>query len=152
MKNLIISCSVLFMLTSCSSQFAREEEKQAEQAMAQEPADTPEDIAMRAASIFENAPNLSLEQKSEISKIYNKVYDDSMGIRRDIGQYKSLLYMTLVKENYKSTEVDRITKKIVALDKQRLDIMFKALKDVQKIIGHGADKEKIYKQLGKNIN
>jgi|GEM_PF-6770645 len=32
--------------------------------------------------------------------------------------------------------------------KSRLDIMFRALKDVQKIVGRGADKENIYKQIG----
>lgn len=138
-------------LIGCADAAKKNEQAQSEQQkMVREmPAvETPQDIVMRAASIFEGSPDLSDEQKSQLHEIYTGVYDESMAIRREIGDNKTLLYMTLVKKDYKSSEVNKLTKKIVSLDKKRLDIMFKALKDVQKIVGRGAAKESLYKQLG----
>ena len=133
----------------CST-YRMSEEVQAQNIKAQPLADTPEDIALRAAEIFSGSPNLTTEQKDKIHTIYTNVYDESMSIRREIGQSKSLLYETLVKPDYKSTEINSLKKRIVGLDKKRLDIMYKALDDVQKIIAQGAtDKERMYKQLGR---
>ena len=138
------SCST----TTTTSTATKEEQTQAEQIKKQVPADTPQEIAQRAASIFANAPDLTEQQKNKLNEIYTNVYDEAMLIRRDIGQTKSLMYMTLVKSDFRSTEIDSLKKKIVALDKKRLDLMFKALEDVQKIVGRGIDKENTYKQLG----
>ena len=142
-----------FSTMRCST-YKMSEEVQAQNIKAQPVADSPEEIARRAAEIFSKSPNLNDDQKKKIHAIYTNVYDESVAIRREIGQSKSLLYETLVTPDYKSSEVASLKKKIVALDKKRLDIMFKALKDVQKIVGRGADKENIYRQLssayGKN--
>lgn len=149
MKNIKLTfVTILIALSTmrCST-YRMSEEVQAQNIKAQPVADTPEEIAMRASEIFSKSPNLSDEQKEKIHAIYTNVYNESMTIRREIGQSKSLLYETLVKPDYKSSEINSLKKKIVALDKKRLDIMFVALKDVQKIVGRGVDKENIYRQL-----
>lgn len=152
MKKLTITFITLVAALStmrCST-YRMNEEVQAQNIKAQPLADTPEDITMRAAEIFSGSPNLTSEQKDKIHTIYTNVYDESMTIRREIGQSKSLLYETLVKPDYKSTEINSLKRRIVGLDKKRLDIMYKALDDVQKIIAQGAtDKERMYKQLGR---
>ena len=145
-KTTIISLLSILCLASCSS-YRVNEEAQAKEVKAELPADTPQQMAMRAAEIFSNAPNLSDEQKKQLHTIYTNVYEEAMTIRREIGQNKSWLNKTLVKSDYKSSEVNTLKNKIVALDKKRLNIMFKALKDVQKIVGQGPDKENIYKHL-----
>ena len=152
MKKLTITfiSLVAALSTMRCSTYRMSEEVQAQNIKAQPLADTPEDIALRAAEIFSGSPNLTTEQKDKIHTIYTNVYDESMSIRREIGQSKSLLYETLVKPDYKSTEINSLKKRIVGLDKKRLDIMYKALDDVQKIIAQGAtDKERMYKQLGR---
>lgn len=146
-KKILIILMAFVALQSCSTKTTKEERQQEVQIRKQEPADTPQEIAERAAAIFANAPDLTEQQKQQLDTIYRNVYDEAMIIRRDIGQTKSLMYMTLVRADYKSTEIENLKKKIVALDKKRLDLMFDALEDVQKVVGRGIDKEKTYKQL-----
>jgi len=141
----LIICTLL--LNSCSSS---QKEKDAELSMKvkmQEPADTPDQIMHRAAAAFSNAEGLTAQQKWMLADIYTSVYTQSMQIRRDMGQSKSLLFMTLAKKDYKKSEISELKKKIVALDAKRLEIMFKALDDVQRIVGKGIEAEKIYKHF-----
>lgn len=150
-KKISTAAIATLVLMSCAEVTKKNQQIQSEQKKTVQempPVEAPQDIVMRAASIFQGSPDLSDEQKNQLRDIYTGVYDESMAIRSEIGENKTLLYMTLVKKDYKSSEINKLTKKIVALDKKRLDIMFKALKDVQKIVGRGAAKEGLYKQLG----
>jgi hypothetical protein len=137
---------VLISFSCTSKQKTEDRELQAE-IHAQASADTPEEIAKRASESFSTAQGLSSEQKLKLEKIYSFVYADSMRIRRELGQSKSLLFSTLSKVDYKQKEITNLKKKIVALDQERLNIMFKALEDVQKIVGKGIESEKIYKKI-----
>jgi hypothetical protein len=141
----ILCCGLI--LSSCASE---QKEKDAELALKvkmQQPADSPDEIVRRAAFAFSNAEGLTAQQKWMLSDIYTKVYTESMQIRREIGQSKSLLFQTLAKVDYKKSEVLDLKKKIVALDQKRLKIMFDALDDVQRIVGKGIEVEKIYKHF-----
>lgn len=142
----ILACITL-IISGCSTPEKKEETVLNEKIKAQEPADTPQHIAVRAAEAFSGAPGLSAEQKMKLHAIYTRVYSESMQIRRDIGQSKSLLFMTLANSDYKSADITRLKKKIVDLDQKRLTLMFDALQDVQKIVGKGIEAEKIYKHL-----
>lgn len=143
---LITSISIL-ALTSCMTPEKKEEMALNEKIKTQEPADTPQHIAVRAAEAFAGAPGLTAEQKMKLHAVYTRVYSESMQIRRDIGQSKSLLFMTLANSDYKSADITRLKKKIVDLDQNRLNLMFGALEDVQHIVGKGIETEKIYKHL-----
>lgn len=148
MLKLILTFFLLsaFFQTGCYTYKLKNEEP-AQQTDAKPVAESPQQIAIYAASIFANAPNLTDEQKKQLNLLYTDVYEKAMTIRSDIGKYKTQLYMTLVRADYKSSEISMLRRKIVALDQQRLDIMFQAVKDMQKIVGRGADKESIYKHL-----
>lgn len=118
-----------------------------EKVKAERPADNPEQIVSRAAETFASAPGLNLEQKQKLATIYTKVYAESMAIRTEIGQSKSLLFKMLATQNFKSSELNQLKNKITALDQKRLNIMFTALDDVQKVVGYGPEKEEIYRRL-----
>lgn len=147
MLKIIISLTLAFALSACSTKETTEDRILTGKVKEQEPADTPQQIAMRAAEAFTGSPELTAEQKMKLHAIYTRVYAESMQIRRDIGQSKSLLFMTVAKSGYKSSEVSKLKKKIVDLDQKRLKIMFQALDDVQKIVGKGVEKEQIYKHF-----
>ncbi|HEY8271978.1 MAG TPA: hypothetical protein VIG33_13895 [Pseudobdellovibrionaceae bacterium] len=134
-----------FLLGACSSEPKKTELER--QVKAQPEANSPEQIAQRAAEAFSGAPGLSAEQKQKLMAIYAKTYAEAMSIRAEIGQSKSLLFKLIASTNYKSTDVNQLKKKITALDQKRLAVMFQALEDVQKVVGYGADKEEIYKHL-----
>lgn len=110
-------------------------------------ANTPDEIADRGAFDFITAPGLSREQKQKVMAIYVRVYKQAMDIRSEIGKSKSLLFKTVASQDFDSKDVQRLKDRIVKLDQKRLEIMFKALEDVQDIVGYGTDKEEIYKHF-----
>ena len=140
----------VLIICSCVAPVKKTEFTLDEKIKSQEPADTPQHIAMRAAEAFSGAPGLSAEQKMKLHAVYTRVYSEATQIRRDIGQSKSLLFMMLANSDYKSADITRLKKKIVELDQKRLTLMFDALNDVQKIVGKGIEAEKIYKHLHEN--
>lgn len=146
-KTLLIALTLLG-LSACSTANTKAENADLTQKVQMEPpAQTPEEIRNRAAEAFADAPGLTNEQKQKLEAIYQRTYAEALAIRTEIGQSKSLLFKTVAKADYKSNEVDRIKKRIVDLDQKRLNLMFKALADVQAVVGYGADKEEIYERL-----
>ena len=142
-----LSLITLALLFGCTTPGRTEDEKLSDKIHQQEPANSPQAIAMRAAETFSAAPGLTAEQKMKLRTIYSRVYAESMAIRQEIGQSKSLLFMNLANVDYKSKEVTNLKNKIVSLDQRRLKIMFDALDDVQAVVGKGIEAEKIYKYL-----
>lgn len=114
---------------------------------AEAPANTPTEIARRGAQAFVNAPGLTPEQKLKLLDVFNRTYDEAIKIRGEIGQSKSLMFKLVASKDFDSKEVNELKKRIVALDQKRLNIMFKALADVQAIVGTGSEKEEIYKHF-----
>lgn len=141
---------LLLSMISCSSASKKEVTELDLKISAQAPADSPDQIMERAALAFSNAEGLTAEQKLRLSSIYKRVYVESMRLRREIGQSKSLLFMTLAKVTYKESEITSLKKQIVSLDQQRLNLMFTALDDVQKVVGKGINAEKIYRHFRDN--
>ena len=150
MKINFIKVSVLtamVVLSACQSKQAREEAVLDKKIKNEAPANTPNQIMERAALAFASADGLTAEQKMRLSEIYKRVYTESMQIRQDIGKSKSLLFMTLAKVDYKTSDVTNLKKKIVTLDQRRLTLMFSALDEVQAIVGKGIEAEKIYRHF-----
>lgn len=150
MKNILIklaALSLLLIFSSCVSATKTESTVMDNQIKAQAPADSPDQIMARAALAFSNAEGLTAEQKLKLSAIYTRVYSEAMRIRREMGQSKSLLFMTLAKVNYKDSDIKNLKTKIVRLDQERLNLMFGALDDVQSVVGKGVQAEKIYKHF-----
>lgn len=145
-KNLVLFLSLL-ALASCSTTGSKEDRELNAKVKSQQSADSPQEIAARAAEAFSAAPGLSADQKMKLHSIYTRVYVESMQIRREIGQSKSLLFMYLANPDYKASEMNRLKKKIMNLDQKRLNIMFEAFDDVQKIVGRGVETDKIYQHF-----
>ncbi len=136
------------VLTGCTSAKVRSEERERQmQIQMQEPADNGDQLMRRAAMAFSNSPGLNPEQKLRLNEIYTKVYIAASRIRREMGKTKSLLFMTLAKVDYRSAEITDLKSRIVSLDQERLTLMFKALDDVQAVVGKGIEAEKIYRHL-----
>lgn len=124
------------------------QEQELSQKVSQEPrADTPEEIAHRGAEVFVSSPKLTDDQKRKIMLIYSRVYADAVAIRKEIGQSKSLIFKMVASKKHNSPEIERLKARIVKLDQDRLQIMFKALRDVQDVVGFGPGKEEIYQHF-----
>jgi Spy/CpxP family protein refolding chaperone len=143
----VILCAGTLLIASCSTKNKAAEMDLERQIHAQPEASSPKEIENRAAEAFANAPGLTNEQKAKLKVIYQRVYAEASGIRKEIGQSKSMMFQLVANNDYRSADIQRLQNKIVALDLKRLDIMFKALEEVQGVIGYGKDKDELYWRL-----
>lgn len=149
----ILSLITASLAVGCASKPAETtaadpQDQKFEQRLRAEPsASSPEEIADRGAYDFITAPGLTHDQKQKVMRIYIRTYNEAVAIREEMGKAKSLLFKTVASQDFKSGDVDRLKSRIVALDQKRLEVMFKALADVQAVVGYGKDKEEIYKHF-----
>lgn len=150
-KNLKAICisTLVLTLSGCTSAEKEQESAMNEKIQNEAPANSSESILQRAANMFANAEGLTADQKQKLSTIYTKTYVESMQIRREMGKSKSLLFSTLSKPEYTTSEITFLKKKIVDLDQKRLNLMFTALDDVQAVVGKGKGTEEFYRHFEK---
>ncbi|MFM6928925.1 MAG: hypothetical protein ACKOX6_10710 [Bdellovibrio sp.] len=110
-------------------------------------ADTPTEIAQRAADTFANAPGLNADQRQKLNKLYLRTYAEASAIRSEIGKMKSLLFREASQKKFKSNDINELTRRIVDADQRRLNVMFRSLEEMQEIVGYGADKQELYEYL-----
>lgn len=101
----------------------------------------------KIADFFLKTPKLTAQQKEKLIEIASRTETEARIIRSEIEESKILLFQTLAQVDYESKDIEVIRKKLVALDQKRLEQMFKALSQVQQIVGFGKDREDFYKKL-----
>ena len=69
-----------------------------------------------------------------------------MRIRQEIGQAKATLFELMVNKNSSKKEIAVLRQKIVSLDKERLNMMFSSLDEVQKIISNKPEAVDYYRK------
>jgi hypothetical protein len=154
-KNKSVRAAVIILgallLSSCAAKEARPEVElptAIEQKTASSPgAEGTNAIARRAAEDFIGMKGITSDQRAKLINIYLDTYDQALKIQKDISASKFKLFDLISSTSYSSASVDRLKQKIVDLDQKRLIIMFKALADVQAVVGYGKDKEPIYKHF-----
>lgn len=157
MKNTLTLIALTVLIAACASKPAAPETAAPTPApneallkqkiAAQPPTESATAIAERGAQTFILAPGLTPEQRRKVMAIYIHVYQEAERIREEIGKSKSLLFQTLATKRYDSNEIELLKAHIVKLDGERLQLMFKALKDVQDVIGMGPDREQMWKHF-----
>lgn len=104
-------------------------------------------IARRAAEDFIGMKGITPDQRARLITIYLSTYDQALKIQKEITTSKIKLFDVISSTSYSSGTVETLKQKIVDLDQTRLVIMFKALADVQDVVGYGKDKEPLYKHF-----
>lgn len=105
------------------------------------------EIKKNAADIFMMQPGLTDAQKQKLGDIVRKVSSEGAEIRKQIADAKTDLFKVASSKAFNSKEVTEIRDKITKLDQKRLAIMYKALADVQAVVGFGPEKEELYRRL-----
>lgn len=100
-----------------------------------------------SADAFANSSDLTSQQKTKLKAIYNRTGTQSRALGLKLAELKTQLFETLSKRDYKSRDIAKLKNEIIAIDKNRLNLMFAALAEVQTVVGYGSDKERIYEQL-----
>ncbi len=141
MKALFLLMSV-FLVSACAHKSACEKKSTGEQQATSSPS-----IAQSAISTFLNVPGLNDEQRQKLMEIYRNTYVSANEIRTQIAEHKTTLFKLAATQAYESKQLKNLRDKITALDQRRLVIMYRALEDVQKVVGYGPGKEDLYKHL-----
>lgn len=137
---------LIVFLASCTVS-KKQEAALNEKIQEQPPADSSEKVLDRAAMTFFNIEGLTVDQKTKLTDVYYRVYDESMKIRSELGKSQSLLFETVAKPNYKPSELNFLKRKITKLERERLKIMFNALDEVRAIVGYDMEAKRIYRHF-----
>jgi hypothetical protein len=89
-----------------------------------------------------NASNLTPEQKELLKKIHTRMIAETFDNQEETSKLKGVLFETITKTPYDAKKVEMIKKRLVALNDQKLNNMFGALKEVEKVIGYSKPEEK----------
>ena len=125
-------------------------EAKAKEAAAQEtPTSNPGELAARGFEAWSEGAGLSADQKSKLYVIHTSTAREAFRIRDEITKNKSALYKELAKGEYNPKMVEVYKNKIISLDRERIDIMLKALTKVEGTLGRGVEAQKYYEYLDK---
>lgn len=146
LKPCALTIATFLTIAGCASK-SKEATDLDQRIKSERPADTPEEIAQRAADVFSSAPGMTTEQRTKLNALYLRTYADSRQIRQEIGQMKSLLFKEAATKKFKSKDINELTSRIIDADQRRLNLMFRALEEMQTIVGTGEDKKELYEYL-----
>ncbi len=141
---MIVGLSAGLALGGCAT--ATEKEVEAKVA-AEKPATHTGELAAKGFDTWAMSTALTADQKSRLATIHSSTAREAFRIRGEITKTKSALFKELARGNYEAKTIDTLKTKIVKLDQERLDVMFKALDSVEKTIGRGEDAQKYYRFL-----
>lgn len=105
------------------------------------------DFEKTAMKMFADAPGLTDLQKDQLMDLFRKTKEEAQTIKNQIYEKKTKMFEVTATQKSDSKETLTLKGEIVSLDQKRLEIMFKALDEMQKIVGTGEDKKEIYRKL-----
>ena len=92
-------------------------------------------VATKGYEAIENSRSLSPEQKQQLKELHGQMIAKTFTIQEDTAKLKGVLFNTLTKSPYDEQKVETIKKRLVALNEQKMQNMFSALSQAQKILG-----------------
>ena len=102
---------------------------------------------VEAAVKQELLPGLTADQQARVLHIQEKVKAENAKIRTEMGQTQSLLIKKLSQPNSKLSDIDYLKKRMSTLSKERLNVMFTAIDETEKVLGRYPQKETVYQKL-----
>ncbi|GIL18160.1 MAG: hypothetical protein BroJett040_19110 [Oligoflexia bacterium] len=147
--NTVLALSACALMASCSSTQKEEsvEQKVEKQIQAEKPLNKPGDIAQKGHEAFLNAPGLTEAQKIKLNEVVSKTYADAIVMKTELGKTKGALFEAMVSPVATQKEINILKKKVIDLDKKRLDLMLKSMDEAQKIIGRNKETAEYFRRI-----
>ena len=95
-----------------------------------------EEVSESARETIEDATNLTAPQKQSLLALHQRVRTEASELRHESLKLRALLVSELISPTYREDEVRQIKKRIENLDHRQLSLVFKAVDDADKILGH----------------
>lgn len=92
---------------------------------------------------------LTSAQKEALKSIHFRMVSETFRAQEETSQLKGVLFETITKAPYDAKKVEAIKQKIVTLNDKKINSMFWALNEVEKVLGHADPEQKqdIYQSL-----
>lgn len=146
----LVALAVSGLVACAGAQRSDTTEAKVKDAVSKEsPTINPGELAARGFEAWSEGAGLSADQKSKLFVIHTSTAREAFRIRDEISKTKSALYKELAKGEYNPKMVEVYKNKIISLDRERIDIMLKALARVEGTLGRGAEAQKYYEYLDK---
>jgi hypothetical protein len=97
---------------------------------------TPEELQLKTAQLINLTPGLTRTQRWELAALQDSTRTKIEVVQKKALNLRVLLIEELVSVQFDPQEVDAIKRRIVATDKERLDITFNALELASSVLGH----------------
>ncbi len=101
----------------------------------------------RGFDTWAGSTNIDIDQKSKLWTLHSSTAREAFRIRDEITKAKSAMFKELAAGGEDKAMINGLKTKIVKLDQERMDIMFKALDSVQRILGNGRESKEYYLYL-----
>ncbi len=152
MKRILIVTAVALGLMGCASETKTEKVELDKQVAAQPPASAKGGIAGTAHMAFKDAPGLTEAQKIKLDEVLTSTFVESAKLKMEFGKTKGALFEAVVSPTGTKKQVDSLKKRLIALDKKRLDIMLKSLDETEKIIGKNQKTAEYFQKIFSEIS
>lgn len=131
------------LLNACSGVDKRVEDRTAKETPAQERGA----LMARGFDTWAGSAQIDVDQKSKLWTLHSSTAREAFRIRDEITKAKSAMFKELANGGSDKEMINGLKNKIVKLDQERMDIMFKALDSVQRILGNGRESKEYYLYL-----
>lgn len=145
-RTLLVSCTAI-SLTACMG-VDKKTRTEVDQKVAEEtPTQHPGELGERGFAAWATSSGMNDLQKTQMMEIQSMTERDAIRIRGEITKAKSAMFKELAKGNYEDRIIDGFKNKIVKLDHERLEIMFKALAKVKNVLGRSEQSKKYFEYM-----
>lgn len=98
-------------------------------------------VAYKGLEAIESS-RLSDDQKNQFRELQTRMMVETAQNRDDTSKLKGVLFETLASPQYDRSKVEEIKRRLVKLNQARMENMFRALEEVQKIVGYLPPRER----------
>jgi len=92
-------------------------------------------LASRELEIFQNADNLSDEQKENLIELHTKMQQKMRSLKEEKAKLTAVLFRTLVSPDYQEKEYQRIKKRFLDLSEKKNTLVLQGLEKAQRVLG-----------------
>lgn len=128
---MLLPVLALGALVSCTSKT----EKRVEKDIAQQNVSTTAQASDSGRQAIVNSDKLSSEQKQALLLLMGQAQAEMANFRKTEAQIKSSLFKYLASGSFEESEISTYRKKLKDLEDQKMDLMFKNVKETRKILG-----------------
>lgn len=132
MRTYFLITLLLFSLLGCSSKKIK---NQVNQEVAREEAEQENELYQKEQAILKDTPNLSIEQKNQLSRLLQRSRKEAQQVDREINRTKSVLFKSLVSEDGQIAKINVLENQLIKLNRKKTRQTLSSYREAKIIVG-----------------